>query len=292
MLEELAELGFGYVELSHGIRMPLVPGIMDAVKDGVVKVSSTHNFCPLPPGVPGAAPNLYQPSAASLPQRVQWVRQTMRSLAFGGQMGAKVLVCHMGSLGFFFTDPSARLYRLGDSLDPAVRLDDVRYKHLLQKQLTRFRRMAGRAMDRVYEAVGQVAEAALEHQIKIGVENREGFTELPLDEDQQRAVDAMASLEMVGGWHDTGHARIKEQYGFIKHASLLEATSAGLLGFHLKDVDASGDEHLAMGEGTVDFDMVRSHFRPGQILVIELGPKTKRDEVLRSRDFLYDLIAR
>ena len=51
MLAEMAGLGFKHVELSHGIRIPLVPGILRAVEEGVVKISSTHNFCPLPTGV-------------------------------------------------------------------------------------------------------------------------------------------------------------------------------------------------------------------------------------------------
>jgi hypothetical protein len=50
MLVEMAELGFSHVELSHGIRAGLVPGIIKAVEERIVQVSSTHNFCPLPPG--------------------------------------------------------------------------------------------------------------------------------------------------------------------------------------------------------------------------------------------------
>src|SRR5688500_17476089 len=51
MLKEMTALGFEYVELSHGIRIPLVPGIIKAVEEGIVKISSTHNFCPLPTGI-------------------------------------------------------------------------------------------------------------------------------------------------------------------------------------------------------------------------------------------------
>ena len=63
MLQEMAALGFKSVELSHGIRITLVPGILKAVEDGIVTVTSTHNFCPLPTGVVQAAPNLFEPSA-------------------------------------------------------------------------------------------------------------------------------------------------------------------------------------------------------------------------------------
>ena len=51
MLREMADLGFSHVELSHGIRITLVPGILKAVEEGVIKIGSTHNFCPLPTGI-------------------------------------------------------------------------------------------------------------------------------------------------------------------------------------------------------------------------------------------------
>ena len=59
MLREMADLGFDQVELSHGVRIVLVPGILKAVEEGMIKVGSTHNFCPLPIGVVQAAPNLF-----------------------------------------------------------------------------------------------------------------------------------------------------------------------------------------------------------------------------------------
>ena len=47
MLEATAALGYEYVEISHSTPISAVGGILKAVEDGVVKVSSTHNFCPL-----------------------------------------------------------------------------------------------------------------------------------------------------------------------------------------------------------------------------------------------------
>ena len=60
MLREIRDLGFQYAELSHGIRISLMPGILDAVKAGEMKISTLHNFCPLPVGVDRPAPNLYE----------------------------------------------------------------------------------------------------------------------------------------------------------------------------------------------------------------------------------------
>jgi hypothetical protein len=37
MLEEIRDLGFKYAELSHGIRLSLVPGVVEAFQAGVIK---------------------------------------------------------------------------------------------------------------------------------------------------------------------------------------------------------------------------------------------------------------
>ncbi len=98
MLKEMAALGFAYVELSHGIRITLVPGILKAVEEGVVKVASCHNFCPLPTGVTHAAPNLYTCSSADARERDQWMRHSKRTLDFAHQVKARKVVLHLGAV--------------------------------------------------------------------------------------------------------------------------------------------------------------------------------------------------
>jgi len=39
MLREMADLGFTHAELSHGIRITLVPGILKAVEEGTIELS-------------------------------------------------------------------------------------------------------------------------------------------------------------------------------------------------------------------------------------------------------------
>src|ERR1041384_7394358 len=74
MLEEIRALGFEYAELSHGIRISLLPGILDAVDSGVIKISTVHNFCPLPMGIDRAAPNIFQFSSENPRERANAFR--------------------------------------------------------------------------------------------------------------------------------------------------------------------------------------------------------------------------
>src|SRR2546429_6858934 len=94
MLREIRDLGFEYAELSHGTRISLLPGILEAVDAGDIKISSLHNFCPLPMGVTHSAPNLYQFSADRPREREMAERYTLKSLEFAVQVKAPALVLH------------------------------------------------------------------------------------------------------------------------------------------------------------------------------------------------------
>ena len=98
MLREIRELGFEYAELSHGTRISLLPGIMDAVDGGEIKISSVHNFCPLPMGVNYSAPNLYKFSAEREREREMALRYTLKTIEFAARVKAAVAVLHLGSI--------------------------------------------------------------------------------------------------------------------------------------------------------------------------------------------------
>ena len=98
MLREIRDLGFDYAELSHGIRVSLVPGILEAVGAGEIKISSLHNFCPLPLGVNHAAPNLYQFSDERPRQRELAIKHTLKTFEFAERVQAPLVVLHLGSM--------------------------------------------------------------------------------------------------------------------------------------------------------------------------------------------------
>src|SRR5882724_1605367 len=98
MLQEIRALGFESAELSHGTRISLLPGILQAVEAGEIAISSLHNFCPLPMGVNHSAPNLYQFSAERPREREMAERYTLKTLEFAARVKAPVVVLHVGSI--------------------------------------------------------------------------------------------------------------------------------------------------------------------------------------------------
>ena len=283
MLREIADLGFGRVELSHGIRISLVPGILKAVEEGVVAVGSVHNFCPLPMGVFQAAPNFFQPSSPDSREREQWLRQTKRSIDFAEQVGASLLVCHLGSVRYLWLAPDRHLAAYRNANPDAMKSGDKAYRALVERTLLKLRKRMAPYWQRTQESVRAVLDYASQKKVRLGLENRERFEELPIDSDFPEFLASMPLPSPAGYWHDSGHAHLKERMGLIDHRRQLEANASRLLGFHLHDVDSMGHDHQAIGSGEVDFGMIGSFWRPEHLFVIELSPHVSVDGVLSSK---------
>ena len=140
-------------------------------------------------------------------------------------------------------------------------------------------------------SVLEVFDYAAVKGVKLGFENREKFEELPLDADYADFIAGLPEGCPVGYWHDTGHADIKQTMGLLDHRVHLTENAPRLIGFHLHDVSASGQDHQPIGSGHIDFKMVSEFWRPGQELVLDLSPRVKSEDVLRSKENLEALLA-
>src|SRR5512140_203984 len=98
MLREIRELGVEYAELSHGIRISLLPGILAAVDAGEIKISTLHNFCPLPIGVNHAAPNLFKFTSTDTRERENAYRYSLKTIETAARLKAPLVVLHMGCI--------------------------------------------------------------------------------------------------------------------------------------------------------------------------------------------------
>ena len=291
MLAEMAGLGFEHVELSHGIRLTLVPGVLKALGEGVVKVSSTHNFCPLPAGMAHPAPDLFEPSAPAGRghEQEQWLRHSRRTLDFAAQVRARVVVMHLGSVRFSWFNPARRLRKLVRGHPTAASPADPGYRRRLTRVLDKLRRRRPPFWEQTQRSLRELLPYAVEKGVRLGLENRERLEELPADEDFPGLLKTFGQSGQAGYWHDTGHAELKERTGVITQRALLEANAAQLIGFHLHDVDEAGRDHQPLGRGQVDFRMIRDFYQPHHLLVLELSPRTSPADVQESRRRIEDL---
>ena len=273
MLREIRELGFEYAELSHGIRISLVPGILEAVSAGEIKISSVHNFCPLPVGVTGPSPNLYEFSADRERDRQLALKHTLVTLDFAQRVGAQIVVLHFGSMDLKdYTGKLKELVARGERGTPKFQ------KLVVEASATREakkKKFYDRSRDMLRELVGEAKFRGL----KLGIEIREAVEELPIETDFSALLKEFSAP--VFYWHDTGHAQVKQDMGFISHAPHLASLADRLAGFHIHDVKFPARDHFPPGGGDIDFAALKPFVKLEHIKVFELSPKVPLDSVQR-----------
>jgi sugar phosphate isomerase/epimerase len=273
MLREIRDLGFDYAELSHGVRISLLPGIMDAVDAGEIKISSLHNFCPLPMGVDRAAPNIFKFSAENLRERENAYRYTVKTIETAERLKAPLVVLHLGAIDMKdYTDKLIDLATEGKK-------DSPKYEKLCEEALRKREEKKEKFVALAYDMLRRIVTEAAPRGIKLGIENREALEEIPLDEDFFFFFKEFTEPAIVY-WHDTGHAQIKENLGFIHHAMHVESLAERLYGFHVHDVHLPARDHQAPGTGVIDFAALKPMVKPEHLKVFEFSPGMKPEEVI------------
>ena len=265
MLREVRDLGFEYAELSHGTRISLMPGILDAVSAGEIKISTLHNFCPLPMGVNNSAPNLYQFTAESDRERESALKHTLKTLEFATRVKAPLVVLHLGSVEM--KDYSGKFKELLERGEKG----SSKYEKLVAELVKVREAKKVKFVERLYASLRKIIPEAEARGIRLGCENREALEELPFEDDFALLFRELSSPVMTY-WHDTGHAQIKENLGFIQHAQHLQTYSERLSGFHIHDVQPPVRDHCAPGSGSVDFAALKPMVKPQHIKVFEFSP--------------------
>lgn len=271
MLREIRDLGFEYAELSHGIRISLLPGIFEAVDAGEIKISSLHNFCPLPMGVDRAAPNIYKFSSEDRRERDSAFKHTLKTLETATRVKAQLVVLHTGCVDMKdYTDKLIDMVSEGKKGTP-------KYEKLCQEVIQQREKRKTRYVENAYECIRRIVDEAKPRGLKLGIENREALEEIPFESDFDFFFKEFRDPTVVY-WHDTGHAQIKENLGFINHRLHLEAMRGRLYGFHVHDVEFPGRDHRPPGLGTIDWLSLKPIVEPKHLKVFELSPSVSPAE--------------
>src|SRR5205809_2085013 len=152
MLREIQALGFNLIELGHGIRISLLPGIQKMFDAGEVQFSSLHNFCPLPVEIMRASPDCYKFSAAHSKERERAVKLTFQTIDFAARLGAPFVVLHCGEV---------EMNPITDELIALVRNGQLLSREYVRKKLKAVQIRESAAppyLERVKDSLKQIAE--------------------------------------------------------------------------------------------------------------------------------------
>jgi sugar phosphate isomerase/epimerase len=257
------ELGFSRFELNHAVDSSMLEGLS---LDG--EITSIHEPCPADISMKVLKCRNWLISASDEEDRRQGVLVTRRSIDLAHRLGAQAVVVHPGKVD---VDPSLEsalvdLYITGQFDQPVYAMAKERLEAARAAQ-------AEHNMRSVRQSLIELADYAERRRIRLGLENRLHYLEIPLPHELEDLL-ALDLGETVGYWHDIGHAQVLEHLGFNPHEAWLRQFAERMIGVHLHDVVGVTD-HLAPGLGQVDWTMVATYLPASALRTCEFkSPNT------------------
>lgn len=268
MIEEIVELGFDAIELSHGMTVAKLPGIRRAFRAGIFRCSGVHNYFPSPVEVMMDAPDAYPFTSHRETDRKRALEMTKRTLEVAAEFSAGYVVLHMGSVPMNPAKWTKKLTSMMESGNGRSR-DFVKTKLAMIKKREKLAPLYFQRAMRALEELIPLAESA---HVKLAVESRSRYEDMPSEREMLRMQEHFADCPWVGYWHDFGHVQLKHNLGLVDHAQWLEKVSSYLIGGHVHDVVWPARDHRVPFSGEIDYAALLPGFPPDCPLVWELSP--------------------
>ena len=279
------EAGFDAFELSHQVSEDL----LQAARLPAGDIRGIHAPCPTNPRTRGA-----QVSSLDKEERAQAVEAVTASIQLAEQVGAQVVIVHAGRV---VVNPMLET-ELRAMYDRGLKdLDE--YNDLKAELADERRRQAGRHLDATMWSVERLAGVADSVGVKLGIENRVHYYEIPLPDELDVLLEQLAGP--VAFCFDTGHAYVLEELGFVSHDEWLGGFGEHLVGVHLHDVrvvreESEASRHMVLGTGlqdhvvpstgVVDFEEVLGFVSDRAVLTCEFDWYHSPDEVKEGLAYL------
>ncbi len=264
LLFEIKQLGFSDLELSYNITGSMAEKMHEALKDLGLNIVSLHNYYPIPEEFERekALPDCFSLSSLDSAEREQAVKYTKRTIDNASFLGARAVVLHCGRVEM--ADETRDLISLFENgLYESKEFKKKRDGFLAQRSA-----IASGFISKILKSLEEIERYSRGKGISIGVENRFYYREIPNFEEIGVILDNFKGSNIFY-WHDTGHARVMHNLGFIQNEDLyLENYSKYLLGVHLHNITGCSD-HQAPVKGEFDFTKLKPYMDVKTIKVIE-----------------------
>lgn len=283
MIFEIKELGFEQVELSFNLTSAVVNEFRELIKERAIKITSVHNFCPIPDALPqeSALPDFYSMSNPDEQIRQLSVGFTKRSIETAKILGAYAVVLHTGRVEI--PDRTRELIILYDKGFKRTKKFSTLRRKIIEERKKRqplFFKSALKSLD-------ELNKYAQTLDIKLGIETRFYYREIPNFEEIGLILEYFKNSNIFY-WHDTGHAQVMENLGFVSHKDFLGAYGKDILGFHLHNTYGCRD-HNAPSKGEMDFTFLKPYMKENTLKVIEARSSAAACDLKNSRESLQNL---
>ncbi len=273
LVAEIVGMGFDTIEISHGMKVSLLPGIQAAYEKGEVKVSGVHNFCPSPVEVMIDAPDCYEFTSHRAFERERALKLTLETLEMARTFDAKYVVLHMGSV------PMRRFSKELTKMVEEGKLNSREYVKLKLKAIRKREALESLYFERSQQALSQIAVKAEEVQVPVAVESRSAYEDVPSEPEMEKMMADYGNNPWVGYWHDFGHVQRKANLAMMDHEEWLAKMAPYLIGCHLHDVEWPARDHRVPMTGHIDYPALFRHIAPEKPMVWELSPSRRKSQI-------------
>lgn len=267
-------LGFTSLELDYRITRDVYERMKPAFKRSL-PVLSVHNIFPVPEELgmePGIADHFLL-SSLDPDERALAVRYGVRTIQEAHEVEARAVVLHLGKVDM--EDPTPQLGRFYES-GKGMGTEEICAFVEGQRRIRKEKRQKN--LDAVLFSLERLNREAEKYGVLLGIENRYHFHEIPDIEEIGLILDVFRGGSLRY-WHDVGHAWVLEKLGVHKQEELLSKYGHEMIGIHIHDAKGVED-HLAPGQGEVDFREISSFLTEGHIKVLEVHPKVDEGRLL------------
>ncbi len=275
-MKDAREFGFTHLELNASLTSEKLKEIL--VTEGV-KVSSVHAPCPNDLTSDGNKASSLSLSSLNEDERQEAVKFTKATIDLASALKARAVIVHAG-----WVDTKPEMEKELRNLHEQGLAESSEFQDLKCK-LTNIREfMAIPYIDAVKESLLELASYAHASEIQLALENRVNSYEIP-NIDEMLDILEEFQPDVVGYWHDAGHAEIQARLGFTSHNEWLMALQERMIGTHLHDVKGIRD-HFAPGLGDQAWDLIAENLPRNAIRVCEIGEWNNPDNARKAVAFL------
>lgn len=279
MIDQILDIGFTRIELNFTLTHRDVCDIISMRQRKGIVITSLHNYCPIPEGVDpkDASPDYYSLSSIDMEERGKAIDATKTTIETARDLDAKAVVLHLGKV-----EIKDRTRELAATLD-----DKANYKRVKERMVEERSQKARPYFEMASLSLSELLPVAKAHDIKLGIENRYYYNEIPSIDEMQILLDHFKD-DSIGYWHDTGHAQIFQNIGMFDHRDYLERYASRMIGVHLHDITGPHD-HRAPLQGTFDFSVLKPYIKKETLLILEPHYPATPKEITKGAKYLAKL---
>jgi sugar phosphate isomerase/epimerase len=260
-IEVAKQLGFQKIELNHQVDSAM----LSHVNRDHVQFSSVHEPCPADISTKELVERDWLISSPDEVSRTHGVEAVKRSIRLAHEIGAITVVIHCGTIPSKSPSEGKLLHLFKDG-----KTHSGEYLEIKSQIIQERKDLIPPHLKAVKKSLVELIEYADQFRVKLGLENRYHYLDLPSIDEMEELL-TLAAPNQLGFIYDVGHAQALDRLGFYPYEEWLKRYSTRMLGCHLHDVIGITD-HYAPGLGEIDFKIIAKYLPEDAFRTFEMLP--------------------